>query len=161
MQRFISILMVFALAAFASAADLSKFTGPTYKTAKVKSLTQVYASVDPRTSEVGALILWARPGQVFEVLGVYSPYVNVQAKNSGWAWVELLTVTGDSAVCDRESIGRDGVALLAQPNEPAVVNGPLYPGETAKIIGYWPRWVKLKLPSGPGLIFATEVELSQ
>lgn len=156
------LLLTLVLAAFAYAADLQKFTGPAYKTATVVNTTQVYASVDARTSQVGAILGWASPGEVLTVEAVYSPFVKLQAKAaSGWAWVELLSVTGDSAICDPSTEGRNGVALASQPNDYTTVNGALWREETAKVVDYWPRWVKVKFKGGVGYAFATEVRLAQ
>lgn len=154
-------ILVFVLAGFAIAADLQKFTGPAYKTATVINASQVYSSVDAKTSQVGNLIGWAKPGESLEVIGVYSPFVKLKSKSSGWAWVELLTVSGNSATIDQNTEGRLGVALSSLPNNYESITGALGQNELAEIIEYWPRWVKVKFKGGIGLIFATEVKLVQ
>lgn len=154
-------LFVCLMLGLAFTADLQKFTGPAYKTATVINASQVYSSVDAKTSQVGNLIGWAKPGESLEVVGVYSPFLKLKSKASGWAWVELLTVSGNSATIDQNTEGRLGVALASLPNNYESITGALGQNELAEITEYWPRWVKVKFKGGVGLIFATEVKLSQ
>lgn len=153
-------LWLFLMLGFAFSADLQKFTGPGYKTATVINTTQVYASVDSKSSQTGAVLGYAKAGQSLEVVGVYSPFLKLQSKATGWAWVELLSVIGDSASCDQNTEGRLGVALANAPNDYSTITGALNQGDSAKVLDYWPRWVKVKWGAGVGLVFATEVKLA-
>lgn len=129
---------------------------------KVTRNASVFASVDKVTSQVGTLVFTVKPGEVLEATEGYAAYVEVQAKaGTGWAWYELFKDLGnDQLIPDPNKDGRDGIALLAVPNDLSTAKKgfAVFANETVKITKRWYTWITVKKDGKSGVIFIGEGE---
>lgn len=131
-------------------------------TFKVERNASIFADVNKITSQVGAKVASAKVGESLEIVSIYSAYVKVEAKaGTGWVWYELMKELGnDLLIPDPEKGGKDGVAIVSEPNTTKVI-GAVLGNETVKVVGKWNTWVTVKKDGVTGVIFIGEGTIVQ